>query len=773
MSTGLKLEIPLRHDDYSDIQVSHSHIQQSAPHITSSLELLRPVTSPSVAVRLQTDTLTPACAIYTTLSQSTSPRPQEAVDAVSHNVGISTPEYRNHRNISPDFESWSDDSLRLSGSGGNKRMLSPSNSIELPPESQQQQKRVKEEVEREVGCFDKASVDPSNQELKRENLADVCAPITHVGPSFPSLLSSTCNSWCYLNYIKPNPSTLDEQKPSVYSSWSTSSYDPNPPGLSSKTALSLLHCKQRLSPSIYTISPMSVRTTDTMEQEDNKRPCSTEVYNSQSYCRDREGTRNGQPSADDNRSNREEVKEEQKEEEVQSNSRNKQPPEVWISDQGSNEKYGGGGGKCQCEDCGFHHNNTSVLQKCTDCSTESPPCNITFKATGSLTEHLRSKPHGKETCCYPDDTDEGVCEDPSVHPDKQRDHQFSDLGKGGHDEDNNTKDKNDRHEDNRSISADSSHTASCDSEKPHSGGQPMEPEPSRSLAVTPNDSTQKNSARTRRALFARRRLDASASSRGSQSPSAQSLTPRREPSPPRSPSPRLTQSPAPPSSLSTSSCHVPTSPLRPVSPVRGLSPIIVQSHGFDFSGPLGSLADTSAQCQTCLHPRDRQSTARLSVDEVGLTHITPHPTRLRGAHNLLSHLPLHSQQPSRAPSLLIPIGGIHMIQPRSPLPLYSLVCSPTTATANPTGAGTSWRPSNALKGRFSLLQRQDTLKEMSPSSRASPTGPETSGETSPDSLSHRKSRGCFSIPATFESQDRGDAPRGEHRHTCYGEVCLP
>lgn len=146
-----------------------------------------------------------------------------------------------------------------------------------------------------------------------------------------------------------------------------------------------------------------------------------------------------------------------------------------------------------------------------------------------------------------------------------------------------------------------------------------------------------------------------------------------------------------------------------------------------------------------------------SVDEVGLTHITPHPTRLRGAHNLLSHLPLHSQQPSRAPSLLIPIGGIHMIQPRSPLPLYSLVCSPTTATANPTGAGTSWRPSNALKGRFSLLQRQDTLKEMSPSSRASPTGPETSGETSPDSLSHRKSRGCFSI-------QQHSSPRTEATH---------
>lgn len=293
MSTGLKLEIPLLNDDYSEVRVSHSHVQHSVPLITSSQELLRPVTSPAVAVRLQTDTLTLACAIYTTLSQATSPRPQEKVDPVSHNTSIPTPEYRDHRNISPDLQLWSDDDLRISGSGGNKRMLSPSNSIEIHPESQQQQKRVKEEEERAVGCVDKASVDICNQERKEENqscLPSVCSSITHVGPSFPSLLSSTCNSWCYLNYTKPNPSTLDEQKPSVYSSWSTSGYDPNPPGLSSKAALSLLHCKQRLSSSIYTVSPMSVKTTVAMEQEDNKRPCSTEVkilttdYNILQFC---------------------------------------------------------------------------------------------------------------------------------------------------------------------------------------------------------------------------------------------------------------------------------------------------------------------------------------------------------------------------------------------------------------------------------------------------------------------------------------------------------
>lgn len=278
MSTGLKLEIPLLHDDYSAVRVNHSSVQHSVPLITSSQELLRPATSPAVAVRLQTDTLTLACAIYTTLSQATSPTAQEKVDVVSHNASIQTPEYRDHR--SPDLQPWSDDDPRISGTGGNKRMLSPSNSIEMHPESQQQQKRVKEEEESEVACADKASVDMCNQEVKKENqscLPSVCSSVTHVGPSFPSLLSGTCNSWCYLNYTKPNPSTLDEQKPSVYSSWSTSGYDPNPPGLSSKAALSLLHCKQRPSTSIYTISAMPMKTNEAMEQEDDKRPCSTEV----------------------------------------------------------------------------------------------------------------------------------------------------------------------------------------------------------------------------------------------------------------------------------------------------------------------------------------------------------------------------------------------------------------------------------------------------------------------------------------------------------------
>ncbi|XP_041664167.1 transcription factor HIVEP3 [Cheilinus undulatus] len=724
LSTGLKLEIPLLHDDYSDVRVSHSHLHHSSPHITSSPEILRPIASPTVAVRLQTDTLTLACAIYTALSQSKSARSPEKVDFPPQNMSIPTNEYRDSRTLTSDLQLWSDDGLRLSGTGGNKRMLSPSNSIEIPPESQQQQKRVKEEEEREVGFVDKASVETHTQDLKgdvQSCLASVCPPNTHVGPSFPSLMSSTCNSWCYLNYIKPNPSTLDEQKPSVYSSWSTSSYDPNPPGLSSKTALSLLHSKQRLSPTIYTTSSMSTRSMESVEQVDSKRPCSTEVYNSQSYCRDQEGSRKGQRSVGDNRSNRNEEKDEEKTvEDVPSCSTDRKHPDVWICSRGSNEKHatsqGEGVGKSKCDDC--------VLQKGTHGITESSP-----NPCKPSQESLKAK---------------GVLEDPLVQPQTQKD---PDSEKSGHSVDDNAKDVDCRcNEDGRARVSESSHTAPSVGEKLYSGPHQTEPEPRQSTPPTPKDSSQKTSASARRALFARRRLDASASttSSGPHSPSTQTLIPPKEPSPPRSPSPRPRQPLLPSSSsLSSSSCHVSSSTLRPASPLRGLSPVIVQS---DSSGPPGSLANTSAQCYACLHPRDRPSTTRLTVDEVGLTHITPHPTRPRGAHNLLSHLPLHSQQPSRAPSLLIPIGGIHMIQPRSPLPMYSLVSSPPAVRTN---LGTSWRLNDTPKGRFSLLWRQDTLKEMSPSSLAGSLDPEALEGTSRSGLSDilppRKSHGCFSV----------------------------
>lgn len=145
------------------------------------------------------------------------------------------------------------------------------------------------------------------------------------------------------------------------------------------------------------------------------------------------------------------------------------------------------------------------------------------------------------------------------------------------------------------------------------------------------------------------------------------------------------------------------------------------------------------------------------MGEIGLSHFAPHPTRQSGTHNVLSHLPLHSQQPSRAPSLLIPIGGIHMIQPRSFLPLYSLLCSPPATAANPAGTGTPRRLTGAPKARLSLLQRQDTLKGSS--------DPKAPGQAAAGYLLHRKRQGCFSVqqPSSLEKEMRhqeesADAP---------------
>ncbi|XP_063754763.1 transcription factor HIVEP3 [Eleginops maclovinus] len=642
MSTGLKLEIPLLHEDYSEVRVA-----PSVPLISSSLELVRPVTSPAVAVRLQTDTLTLACAIYTTYSQCSPPRPPDAVD--SHNIGIPTADYRNHRYASTEVQLWPDDGLRVSGSGGNKRMLSPSNSMELPPESKQQQKRVKEEEEgKEVGRVDKASVDTCNQELTNQT-SSVYSPVTHVGTSSPSLQSGTCNSWCYLNYIKPNPSPLDEQKPSVYSSWSTSGYDPNPPGLSSKTALSLLQCKQRLSPSIYTSSPMTVRTTESLEPEDNKRPCSTEVYNSQSYRRDREETRQ-----QSNRKEEEEGKnEEEEEEEVQSGSRSQQPPDAWISDRGSNEKHpplhgASGGKKCQSEDCG------STLPTLQPRRHRVPIVHLPplSQSQRSSIEPLRSEAHGEETCRYQDGTRKGVCEERPLASD----------------------------EDNKNTLPP---PASSEGDKPHPGGQQTQQK----------DSPRRSSASTMRAAFARRRLDASASTSSGDSPRTQPR--QRETSPPQSPPPPPSSPPLHPVVMSPSLRDRPSAARQQVYKVHTckLKTCLVYIR---FGCCL--VSETLRFLSSCFLQ---------SLDEVGLTHIPPHPTRPRGAHNLLSHLPLHSQQPSRTPSPLIPIGGIHMIQPRSTLPLYSLVSRPTTG-----GPLTSWRLGDAApKAGFPLLQRQETLEE--------------------------------------------------------------
>lgn len=129
------------------------------------------------------------------------------------------------------------------------------------------------------------------------------------------------------------------------------------------------------------------------------------------------------------------------------------------------------------------------------------------------------------------------------------------------------------------------------SESSQASAQPAGPEPARSASRPGGGVAQKSSASVRRALFARRRLDASSAPGGSPSPSGALQKP---PTPPPSPSPGPLRSSTPPSSLSVSTS-------RPVSP--GLSP------AGRARVPPGPLADASSRGPACFHG-DRAAAAR-------------------------------------------------------------------------------------------------------------------------------------------------------------------
>lgn len=70
--------------------------------------------------------------------------------------------------------------------------------------------------------------------------------------SFPSLKTTTSFTWCYLLKRKPLHLLQNDQKISAYSTWTVSPNNPNPLGLSTKVALSLLNSKQKVEKPLYT-----------------------------------------------------------------------------------------------------------------------------------------------------------------------------------------------------------------------------------------------------------------------------------------------------------------------------------------------------------------------------------------------------------------------------------------------------------------------------------------------------------------------------------------
>ncbi|XP_075777368.1 zinc finger protein 40 isoform X2 [Pelodiscus sinensis] len=212
--------------------------------------------------------------------------------------------------------------------------------------------------------------------------------------SFPSLKTLTNFSWCYLLKSKPLHLLQNDQKTSAYSTWTISLNNPNPLGLSTKVALSLLNSKQKDEKPLYTQAISTNSRSDVL------------VYSSKwrnSLTKRALFKKKLAPSEFSNKENSETSTEHDKE-----NSFTKtEPRRVKIFDGGykSNEEYvyirGRGRGKYICEECGIRCKKPSMLKKHIRTHTDVRPyhcnyCNFSFKTKGNLTKHMKSKAHSKK-----------------------------------------------------------------------------------------------------------------------------------------------------------------------------------------------------------------------------------------------------------------------------------------------------------------------------------------------------------------------------------------
>ncbi|XP_033859927.1 transcription factor HIVEP2-like [Acipenser ruthenus] len=217
---------------------------------------------------------------------------------------------------------------------------------------------------------------------------------------FPSLRTTTSVSWCFLNYTKPNHAQTTPIS-SVYASWCISSYNPNPPNLSTKASLALLRSKQRQDTEKYTMAALY-------------RPGTSKLVSSITWKQKFDQVKPELAQLEVNKfekkvkvsGSREREKGENPGEKDVSTKQN-EPTRIKIFEGGykSNEDYvyvrGRGRGKYICEECGIRCKKPSMLKKHIRTHTDVRPyvckfCNFAFKTKGNLTKHMKSKAHMKK-----------------------------------------------------------------------------------------------------------------------------------------------------------------------------------------------------------------------------------------------------------------------------------------------------------------------------------------------------------------------------------------
>ncbi|KAM5268908.1 zinc finger protein 40 isoform 1-T5 [Hipposideros larvatus] len=213
-------------------------------------------------------------------------------------------------------------------------------------------------------------------------------------PSFPSLKTTTSFTWCYLLRQKTLHLPQSDQKTSAYTDWTVSASNPNPLGLPTKVALSLLNSKQKTGKSLYCQAITTHCKSDLL------------VYSSKWKSNLSKRALGNQKSTVVEFSNKD-ASEINSEQDKENSLIKSEPRRIKIFDGGykSNEEYvyvrGRGRGKYICEECGIRCKKPSMLKKHIRTHTDVRPyhctyCNFSFKTKGNLTKHMKSKTHSKK-----------------------------------------------------------------------------------------------------------------------------------------------------------------------------------------------------------------------------------------------------------------------------------------------------------------------------------------------------------------------------------------
>ncbi|KAK2830640.1 hypothetical protein Q5P01_018571 [Channa striata] len=484
--------------------------------------------------------------------------------------------------------------------------------------------------------------------------------------SFPSLKTATTFTWCFLMKRKPLHVPQADQKTSAYAAWTVSPNNPNPLGLPTKVVMSLFDSKQSSKKIHYTSAIRTGGKSDILSYSGKlkdvmlKMPVTEKSVSVETRSKGPPETQASNDSDKDLASKTE-------------------PRRVKIFDGGykSNEEYvyvrGRGRGKYICEECGIRCKKPSMLRKHIRTHSDVRPyhcvhCNFSFKTKGNLTKHMKSKAHSKK--CMEMGVPEGLIDDQDAEDSGDRsqmgsaDRQDSDGDESDGPDDEENDDNEEEEEDsqaesglstNPSVSASPQHIPSKEAEVPPSAllAQMSISSVSLPLSQPPASESHTSDSETVSMSLSKQILISGAC---------------------YSPMPFPNSAPA--VATSSESCTSDTESVHMMSPVSPCRQMSIDYPDFDVppSPPvpgkgtkLGQETPSNPPALTTSEsgiPVDR-STQTSSYASQGPIHFPPQglcqtPGTETQTH-LFSHLPLHSQQPSRSSYSMVPVGGIQLV----------------------------------------------------------------------------------------------------------------